>query len=279
MLDLARSFGAAAKALTAPVTAALASSLPRGAAAKAATFAGALQKATAPAVAPAAGKALPPAVPKSSGTATTAQAKAATDPAAATQEAADRFLTLLVTQLRNQDPLNPMDNAQVTTQLAQLSTVTGINRMNESLAALLSAQAADRTLQAAALVGHDVTVDGNAIAFDGEDASGGFDLVSAANAVTVTIADASGKPVRTLTLPAQPAGEGAFTWDGKTDSGALAAPGRYTFTVTATGAEGAVAATTSTLARVTGVVAGADGPRLVLGSLGEIAIDAVRAFH
>lgn len=274
MINLSAPLQAAAKALAAPVTEALTSSLPRDAATKADSFAHAARKAAADAAAaqPA------PAVAQTKAT-LAPQAKAATDPAAATQEAADRFLTLLVTQLRNQDPLNPLDNAQVTTQLAQLSTVTGINRINETLVALAQAQSADRTLQAAALVGHDVTIDGNAIALSDGEASGGFDLASAATQVSVTISDAAGNPVRTLTLGAQAAGGGRFAWDGKTDAGATAAPGRYTFSVTATNAQGVVAATTSTLARVTGVVAGADGPRLLLGSLGEVAIDAVRAFN
>lgn len=274
MINLSAPLQAAAKALAAPVTEALTSSLPRDAATKADSFAHAARKAAADAAAaqPA------PAVAQTKAT-LAPQAKAATDPAAATQEAADRFLTLLVTQLRNQDPLNPLDNAQVTTQLAQLSTVTGINRINETLVALAQAQSADRTLQAAALVGHDVTIDGNAIALSDGEASGGFDLASAATQVSVTISDAAGNPVRTLTLGAQAAGGGRFAWDGKTDAGAAAAPGRYTFSVTATNAQGVVAATTSTLARVTGVVAGADGPRLLLGSLGEVAIDAVRAFN
>ncbi|MFO1282270.1 MAG: flagellar hook assembly protein FlgD [Burkholderiales bacterium] len=274
MINLSAPLQAAAKALAAPVTEALTSSLPRDAATKADSFAHAARQAAAQA---AAAQPAPPGAQAKA--AVVPQAKAATDPAAATQEAADRFLTLLVTQLRNQDPLNPLDNAQVTTQLAQLSTVTGINRINETLVALAQAQSADRTLQAAALVGHDVTIDGNAIALADGEASGGFDLASAATQVSVTISDAAGNPVRTLTLGPQTAGGGRFAWDGKTDTGAAAAPGRYTFSVTATNAQGAVAATTSTLARVTGVVAGADGPRLLLGSLGEVAIDAVRAFN
>src|SRR5512134_2083155 len=79
----------------------------------------------------------------------------ATGAASASEEAADRFLTLLVTQLRNQDPLNPLDNAQVTTQLAQLSTVSGINKLNETVAALSASFAAGQYLQAVGLVGRD----------------------------------------------------------------------------------------------------------------------------
>src|SRR6202040_3830260 len=68
----------------------------------------------------------------------------------------DRFLTLLVTQLRNQDPLNPMDNAQMTSQLAQISTVTGINKLNDTLSSLSASLGSNQYLQAAGLVGHNV---------------------------------------------------------------------------------------------------------------------------
>src|SRR5215467_5754674 len=71
-----------------------------------------------------------------------------------------RFLTLLVTQIQNQDPLNPMDNAQVTTQLAQLSTVSGIGQLNTTMQSLAASFSATQTLQSAALIGHNVMVAG-----------------------------------------------------------------------------------------------------------------------
>ena len=73
---------------------------------------------------------------------------------------ANRFLTLLVTQLQNQDPLNPLDNAQVTSQLAQLSTVNGINKLNDTMSGLVASFGASQYLQASNLVGHDVMVPG-----------------------------------------------------------------------------------------------------------------------
>src|SRR5687768_18113691 len=78
----------------------------------------------------------------------------------ATDDIQDRFLKLLVTQLRNQDPLNPLDNAQVTTQLAQISTVSGINKLNDTVASLSASMAAGQYLQAVGLVGRDVVVAG-----------------------------------------------------------------------------------------------------------------------
>jgi len=198
----------------------------------------------------------------------------------ATNEAADRFLTLLVAQLRNQDPLNPLDNAQVTTQLAQLSTVTGINRINETLLALGQAQSATRTLEATHLLGREVAVDGNTMVLGAEPpAHAGYALAAAATSVTVQIKDAAGVVVRTMELGAHELGEQRFDWDGKTDAGGTAAPGKYTFTITATGKDGPVSASTVTIAAVTGVYASDTGPRLVLGDLGSVGLDDVRTFN
>ncbi|GMU70967.1 MAG: hypothetical protein AMXMBFR42_04340 [Burkholderiales bacterium] len=219
-------------------------------------------------------------VVKSGDAARTADASASRGASTGSNEAAERFLTLLVAQLRNQDPLNPLDNAQVTTQLAQLSTVTGINRINETLLALGEAQSAARTLQAAALLGREVVVDGNAIRPGSDEPSrGGYALGAAATSVVVTIKDAAGAVVRTIDLGAHPAGVQHFGWDGKTDAGAAAAPGRYTFAVAATGRDGPVTARTMTIATVTGVDAADGGPRLVLGDLGSIGLDEVRTFN
>ena len=72
------------------------------------------------------------------------------------EEAQDRFLTLLVTQMKNQDPLNPLDNAQVTSQLAQLSTVTGIDKLNGTLESMMGSYQSNQALQAANMIGHGV---------------------------------------------------------------------------------------------------------------------------
>ena len=85
----------------------------------------------------------------------------------------DRFLKLLTTQLRNQDPLNPMDNAQMTSQLAQISTVDGIAKLNATLEKLVGSQQGSDALQAAALVGRDVLVNGNNLQVAGAGASAG----------------------------------------------------------------------------------------------------------
>src|SRR5438128_10465097 len=72
-----------------------------------------------------------------------------------------KFMTLLVTQLKNQDPLNPLDNAQVTSQLAQLSTVTGINKLNTTLDSLKSSYQSSEAMAATNMIGRGVLVEGN----------------------------------------------------------------------------------------------------------------------
>ena len=161
--------------------------------------------------------------------------------AASTDSAtADRFLKLLVTQMQNQDPLNPMDNAQVTSQMAQISTVSGINQLNTTMGGLNSQFTQLQAVQGAALVGHDVTLPGNKLSVDSQSGQGlgGFELSSPADAVQVEILNGAGKVVDTQSLGAQPKGMNGFVWS------AAVAGTDYTFRVTAT-ASGNQLSTTS----------------------------------
>ena len=133
------------------------------------------------------------------------------------KELNDRFLRLLIAQMNNQDPLNPLDNAQVTSQMAQINTVTGINGLNETVAKLIEQFARLESLQAAQLTGRSVLVQGNALALpDDGNAIGGIELALAADRVTVEIRDAAGQVVRELQLGRRDAGVSRFDWDGKT---------------------------------------------------------------
>jgi flagellar basal-body rod modification protein FlgD len=192
--------------------------------------------------------------------------------AAATQEASDRFLTLLVTQLRNQDPLNPLDNAQITTQLAQISTVSGINKLNDTVASLSASMAAGQYLQAISLVGRDVVVAGDKMTLADGKAPYGMAIAKDADTVTVTIKDAGGVVVRTIDLGAQKSGIHTFEWNGMDGAGKAMAEGTYTMSVTATASGEAVATDALTIAKVGGVSPTAQGTMLSLGSLGTIAL-------
>ncbi|MCX7178553.1 MAG: flagellar hook assembly protein FlgD, partial [Proteobacteria bacterium] len=131
----------------------------------------------------------------------------------------DRFLKLLVTQLKNQDPLNPLDNAQVTSQMAQISTVSGIDKLNATLQALSASMTPNQTLQAATMIGHGVLVAGSGMDLKAGVGLGGFELASAAESNKVSVTDASGALVSTIDLGAQPAGIVKFQWDGKDSAG------------------------------------------------------------
>jgi flagellar basal-body rod modification protein FlgD len=197
----------------------------------------------------------------------------------AANDAADRFLTLLVAQLQNQDPLNPLDNSQVTTQLAQISTVNGINQLNSTVAALSASMGVTQYLQAASLVGHQVVVSGNNLDLASGSAQGGMTLASDADSVKVTISDASGNVVRTIDMGGQKAGTQMFAWDGKTDSGATAPDGHYTFSVAATASGKAVSFDTLMATRVDGVQTTASGPTLQLAGGSQIPLAQVVQIH
>ena len=94
---------------------------------------------------------------------TSAASSQATSNASQIGATEDRFLKLLVTQMKNQDPLNPMDNAEVTSQMAQLSTVTGIDKLNSTVEALSASMLASQSLSAVSMIGHPVLVAGTQI--------------------------------------------------------------------------------------------------------------------
>jgi flagellar basal-body rod modification protein FlgD len=154
----------------------------------------------------------------------------------------NKFMTLLVTQLRNQDPLNPLDNAQITSQLAQLSTVTGVNKLNTTLESLKASYQSSEALQAANMIGHGVLVEGDYVKLQDGKAVLGVDLATAADNVQIVITDPrTGKDVQTINLGAHEAGTLPLAWDGIPDAANLDANGKpvmldsgtYTFRVVA----------------------------------------------
>jgi flagellar basal-body rod modification protein FlgD len=149
------------------------------------------------------------------------------------KETEDRFLALLVAQMKNQDPLNPLDNAQVTSQMAQLSTVQGIEDMNATLEALAASMGVNQMAQAANLIGSAVLVPGNSISPAELDDVIGFELSRPADKVRVDSFDAAGVAVRSLDLGPREDGVNMLAWDGLTGSGTAAPDGAYTFKINA----------------------------------------------
>ena len=143
------------------------------------------------------------------------------------EEATDKFMTLLVTQLKNQDPLNPLDNAQITSQLAQLSTVTGVNKLNTTLESLKASYQASEALQAANMIGHGVLVNGDRVQLVDGKAILGVELDSAADKVEVIITDpTTGKDIQTIDLGKNEAGVFPIAWDGVVDPKNVGADGK-----------------------------------------------------
>lgn len=190
--------------------------------------------------------------------------------ASTTQESQDRFLKLLVTQLKNQDPLNPMDNAQVTTQLAQINTVTGIDKLNTTLGTLLESFSSSQAIQSAGMIGKNVLVAGSQLSLAQGQSFGGVKLAGAADQVSLKILDASGNVLQTQNFGARPAGTFDFVWDGKTDTGATAPDGTYKFSVTATQGDKKVVADTLQIGTVSALVRANSGFLLDLGALGTV---------
>ncbi|HET7223261.1 MAG TPA: flagellar hook assembly protein FlgD, partial [Rhodanobacteraceae bacterium] len=166
----------------------------------------------------------------------------------------NHFMTLLVTQLKNQDPLNPMDNSQMTSQLAQINTVSGIQDLNTTLKGITGQINAGQSLQAAALIGKGVLVPGDRVLVgsDGTTTPFGLELGAAADDVQVSITDGSGKVVRSFDLGALDAGTQSFTWDGKLDDGTQAPQGAYTVSIKAASGGQPVGVTGLNYALVTG---------------------------
>jgi flagellar basal-body rod modification protein FlgD len=223
---------------------------------------------------------------------TIAQATSAGSLAASTAEAAKRaedmknqFMTLLITQIRNQDPLNPMENAEFTSQLAQMETVNGITQLNKTLQALSGQMDMTQSMQAATLIGKEVLVTGNKISTGSspDDPNTkvatpfGIDLISPAEKVKVAILDGSGKAVRNVELGPVNAGVVSLEWDGLNDSGEPVPDGAYTLDVSGVGADGsAVGVEALTYGQVSSIAYSSSGVQLDLGLMGARSLFDVR---
>ncbi|MCX7240200.1 MAG: flagellar hook capping FlgD N-terminal domain-containing protein [Burkholderiales bacterium] len=185
----------------------------------------------------------------------------------------DRFLKLLVAQLNNQDPMNPMDNAQMTSQMAQINTVSGIQQVNETLKTIGSQFTAMQLLQGTGMIGHDVLLQSNTLSVSAGKAAGAIDLAGNADKVTVQVLSPAGQVIDTLDLGAMTAGRHSFEWDASSYQGS----GSPTFKVSAS--SGANAVSTTSLARDAIVSVGSDGTAMTLQLRGRdaVAYDAVKA--
>ena len=180
----------------------------------------------------------------------------------------DDFLKLFVTQLQNQDPLNPQDSNQFIAQLAQLTQVEQAYNTNANLTKLLAAQGNTTVMSAVSFIGKAVTAEGSDVALAGGNQPVlGFKMNYPVTSGTVEIRDSLGNLVRTISLGAT-SGESSVTWDGKKNDGSAAADGIYSFKVTGTDAGGNVlTAKTYTSGTIEAVDLNGDDPVLIAGGI------------
>ena len=161
----------------------------------------------------------------------------------------DQFLQMLVAQLKNQDPLNPMDGTQFAAQLAQFSTVEQLYNMSTSMEGMTSSMNSMNNMQITGLIGSTVTADGNTTEVNGSSSTLVYNLDSAISQGTVKIYNSDGALARTLTIGSQSAGINTLQWD----SNGLTS-GTYTFDISATDKTGSAVTVTKMLSgKVTGV--------------------------
>ncbi|MET0848339.1 MAG: flagellar hook assembly protein FlgD [Pseudomonas sp.] len=191
----------------------------------------------------------------------------------------DAFLQLLVTQLKNQNPLEPQDNGDFVAQLAQFSSLEGITTLNDTVSGIAGNYNSSQALQASSLVGRSVVAQTDTAVVDTSKSFNGTAVVPASvDPVVVKITDAEGKVVRTLDLGSQKAGNASFIWDGKNDAGEVAKAGTYKFAATATYDAKATSLVTYLPATVNSVTISQTGGELMLNlaGLGSIALSKVQ---
>ncbi len=186
---------------------------------------------------------------------------------------ADEFMTLLLEQLKNQDPLEPQDNGDFIAQMAQFSTVTGIDEMNTSISGLGSSMGGNQALQSANLVGRSVLVSANEFALDEENnLEGAFQLESTSSA-TASIYTASGELAHQIDLGIRSPGQNKFTWDGVLEDGNRAPVGDYTVAVNYGTGEFSTAAEVMLEQKIDSVNFSHGGGDIVLNTVGGQALN------
>lgn len=198
------------------------------------------------------------------------------------------FLELMITQMNNQNPLSPQDNSEFVAQLAQFSSVEGLERLNKSFNSFMS----NNALQASSLVGRSVVVDGDtSMLQSGGIVAGSVNLNFATNDLKMNIYDGAGALVQTIPVGEMPKGEAVFRWDGQNmeingqlldweagDDAATA--GQYRFEVTATQNGKSEALKTSLSANVNSVTIGDNGELILnLAGIGAVPADQVKQFN
>jgi flagellar basal-body rod modification protein FlgD len=182
----------------------------------------------------------------------------------------DAFLQLLVTQLKNQNPLDPQDNSAFVSQLAQFSSLEGITTLNDSVTAIAGNYKSTQALQASSLVGRSVIVQTATTQVDTtKSMTGTITVPTGVSGIKVTITDKDGNAVKTIDMGSQSAGSASFVWDGTKTDGTKADPGNYTFKASTTIDGKATDLVTNLPATVNSVTISQTGGELMLNLAGQ----------
>jgi flagellar basal-body rod modification protein FlgD len=182
-------------------------------------------------------------------------------------------MKLLVAQLNNQDPMNPMDNAQMTSQIAQINTVSGIQEVNESVKSLATQFASLQMMQGASLIGHEVLTEGNALNVNAGVGKAAIELAGKADKVTIQVLSPGGQLLDTLNLGAMAAGRHTFEWNASNYKGT----GSPTFKVAASNGTQAVSSTSYGRSTIESVSSDATGMNVTLKGGNVLAYSAIKA--
>ena len=189
------------------------------------------------------------------------------------------FLTLMLAQLKNQDPTSPIDSNAFLTQLSQLSEVQGITQLNTSFSNLSNSLVSSQALQASSLLGHQALVSSSTatLAAAGATVNGAVQVPQTSSDVTVNVTNSSGALVQSVDLGAQSAGLANFSWNGQTSGGSAAPAGTYTLTATVNGVASGTAVPTYVDGTVESVTmgAGSSGLMLNVAGLGSVPFSSV----
>ena len=189
----------------------------------------------------------------------------------------DDFLKLMTAQLKAQDPLKPLDNSEFVSQMAQFSTVSGIQSLQDSFSKLAASLQSADMLQASTLVGHSVLVPGSTLALPDSGSLQAAVELPVSGSLTVDITDSSGQVLRRMDLGAQPAGLASFSWDGLDNTGQRLAPGSYSLNARVSNGQQTQAASSYVVGRVNSISADANNAlQADVQGVGTVAFSTIR---
>lgn len=186
----------------------------------------------------------------------------------------DDFLQLLITQMKNQDPLNPMDSSDYASQLAQFSTLEAVENLNDTAETQLVLTQSLNNSYYTQLIGKEVKAESSDISLEDSQANVNYNLGADADSVTVQICDEAGNTVRTFTYGSQSSGDQTIAWNGRDNNGNAVADGTYTVKITASADGTSVSADSWITGLVSGITYSNGSAMLQVGDL-EVDISSV----